>query len=153
MIKSGLYLVALKSEEPISVNAHDPRIADRCIKVNRLNCKIGKAANLSGRERNYWKTFGADNVVFTPIAFVQEFATAERIVLERLSRWRVRGRTGRKNEWLAGIDPDDVKRIALSALIESGIPFKATSDSEDAVQLCVQEDSGDTERLTAAPRA
>ena len=129
MILSGLYLVALKNQEPISVNAHDPRIAERCIKVNRLNCKVGKAANLSGRERNYWKTFGAENVIFIPIAYVQEFAAAERVALERLSQWRVRGRSGRKNEWLWGIKPDEVIGLVLAALSDSGIPFNKASES------------------------
>ena len=123
MSKSGLYVVALKNEEPISVNAHDPRIADQCIKVSFLNCKIGKAASLAGRERNYWKTFGSENVIFTPIAYLQDFAAAERVVLAHLTKWRIRGLTGRKNEWLVGIEPAEVQRIVLAVLAESGIPF------------------------------
>jgi hypothetical protein len=129
MRKSGLYIVALKNEHPVSVNAHDPRIADRCIKVSRLNCKVGKAASLAGRERNYWKTFGTENVIFTPIAYVEEFGAAERIALDRLSEWRVRGPTGRKNEWLAGIEPAEVERLVLRALAQSGIAFSAAGAS------------------------
>lgn len=128
MIESGLYVVALKNEIPISVNAHDPRIADRCIKVSRLNCKVGKAASFPSRKLNYWKTFGAENVIFTPVAYVQDYAAAERVVLGALSRWRVCGSTGRKNEWLAGIDAVEVKRIVLSTLSASGIPFCAASE-------------------------
>ena len=129
MSNSGLYIVALKSEEEISVNAHDPRIADRCLKVSRLNCKVGKAANLAMRERNYWKTFGRENVVFAPIVYVKDFAAAERVVLRSLSEWRVRGPTGRKNEWLAGIEPAEVQQLMLAALTEAAIPFSLASDS------------------------
>lgn len=123
MIRSGLYVVALKNYEPISVNANDPRIADRCIKVSRHNCKVGKASNLVGREKNYYKVFGVENVIFTPVAYVQDYAAAERAVLARLSQWRVRGRTGRRNEWLEGIEPIEVQRIVLLTLAESGIPL------------------------------
>ena len=129
MRDSGLYIVALNNEQPISVNAHDPRIAARCIKVSRLNCKVGKAASLAGRERNYWKTFGAGNVPFTPVAYVHGIAVAERIVLTHLSPWRVRGLTGRKNEWLVGIEPVEVQRIVLAVLAESGIVFRAACNT------------------------
>ena len=125
MSKSGLYVVALANEHPISVNAHDPRIASGCIKVSRLNCKVGKAASLAGRERNYWKTFGPENVIFTPVAYVHELAAAERLVLTQLSQWRIRGPTGRKNEWLVGIEPAEVQKIILAVLAESGIFFSA----------------------------
>ena len=37
---SGLYIVTLRNDEPISVNANDPRIADKAIKVTRANCRL-----------------------------------------------------------------------------------------------------------------
>jgi hypothetical protein len=37
---SGLYIVTLRNDEPISVNANDPRIADKAIKVTRANCRV-----------------------------------------------------------------------------------------------------------------
>lgn len=33
MIQSGLYIVTLNNEQPISVNAQDPRIADKATKT------------------------------------------------------------------------------------------------------------------------
>jgi hypothetical protein len=62
-----LYLVTLLNTLPISVNAHDARMAHRCIHVTRVNCKVGKARRLEFRERNYAKTFVSHNVVFRPI--------------------------------------------------------------------------------------
>jgi hypothetical protein len=121
---SGLYIVALSNQEPVSVNAHDPRIAHRAIKVNREHCKFGKARNLRLRERNYLKCFGAEFVDFRPIALLEDIERAERLVLAQLSGWRVRGTTGRRNEWLHGISPVEVERIAISTLTRSGIAFR-----------------------------
>ena len=67
-MNSGIYLVTLNNEFPISVNAHDPRISEKCIKVNKSNCKIGKAKNLESREKNYFTTFGMQNVNFRVLA-------------------------------------------------------------------------------------
>lgn len=99
MIPSGLYIVALRNVEPISVNAHDARIADRCIRVSCLNRKVGKAANLAARARSYAQRLSAHNVIFTPVACIEAFAAAERIVLTRLKPWRMRRTTGRINGW------------------------------------------------------
>jgi len=123
-MKSGLYIVTLNNEELISVNANDPRIADKCIKVNRVNCKFGKARDLSIRKRNYDKVFGAENVNFFPLVALDEMARAERLVLALLSEWRIRGATGRKNEWLTGISAEEVQKIAISALAQSGLSFQ-----------------------------
>jgi hypothetical protein len=48
----------------------------------------------------------------------------EREVLERLSAWRLRGSTGRRNEWLAGISATEVERIALAVLAQSGFEVR-----------------------------
>ena len=125
---SGLYVVSLTNHEPISVNAHDPRIARRCIKVNYAHCKFGKARNLASRERGYWRTFGCEFVRFRAIALLDEIDRAERIVLDLLSPWRVRGSTGRRNEWLAGIAVAEVERMALEALATSRIVFESMGD-------------------------
>lgn len=119
----GLYIVTLNNTEAISVNAHDPRLAHRCIAVSQLNCKVGKARSLARRHANYIRTFGAHNVNFRPIAFTEDVGRAERLVLDALNAWRVPGRTGRRNEWLAGIAPAEVERLALSALDDAGIPY------------------------------
>jgi len=123
-MESGIYIVTLNNSEPISVNAQDPRIAHKAIKVTKANCKFGKAKNLKGREKNYFKTFGEHNVNFIPVALVEDFAQAEKTVLARLDQYRIRGRTGRKNEWLEGIKSEDVLRIVLDALELLDIPHK-----------------------------
>ena len=71
-MKSGLYIVTLNNEYPISVNRQDPRIADKAIKVTNENCKFGKAKDLIARRKNYFKTFDEENVNFKPIALIEE---------------------------------------------------------------------------------
>ena len=118
---SGIYIVTLNNNEPISVNANDPRVAHKAIMVTKANCKFGKAQNLKAREKNYINVFGVQNVNFTPVALIEDIALAEKAVLERLDSYRIRGRTGRKNEWLEGIDEKDVLELALHTLNELGI--------------------------------
>jgi hypothetical protein len=120
---SGLYIVTLNNDELISVNAHNPKISEKCIKVNSANCKFGKARNLATRKRNYEKTFGAVNINFLPIAALENTTEAETLILKLLSEWQIRGATGRKNEWLQGIAADEVQRIAISALSQAQIQF------------------------------
>lgn len=122
--RAGLYVVTLNNEHPIPVNANDLRLASTCILASRLNCKVGKAKNLCRRARNYCDVFGADNVNFRTIALTQEIAVAERLVLKALAQWRVRGTTGRKNEWLLGITGAEAERVALAALDAAGTPFE-----------------------------
>ena len=122
MPDAGLYIVTLDNDEPISVNAHDPRIAARCIQVSRVNCKLGRAKDLARREANYARTFGA--VRFRPIALTHDLTRAEGIVLQAVRAWRMRGRTGRRNEWLEGIAPTEAERIALQALDAAGIDYR-----------------------------
>lgn len=113
---SGIYLVRLLNEELISVNANNPKIAERCIKVCRLHCKVGKAKDLLRRERNYRAVFGDRNVLFERLLLTPDLEAAERAVLQALRPWRMRGRTGRLNEWLEGIEADVVRRTALAVL-------------------------------------
>lgn len=121
---SGLYIVTLENIEPVAVNAHDARRADFCIRVNRDNCKVGKARDLAARRRNYWRTFGREQVCFRPFALLEEIERAEKIVLDVLSAWRVRGSTGRRNEWLAGISASGAERKALDALDAARIAYR-----------------------------
>ena len=102
---AGVYVVTLVNEHLISVNADRPAIAERCIKVNREHCKFGKALNLQTRRGNYFKTFGAEHVRFHPIAAVEQPAVIESLVASQLFPYRMRGPTGRPNEWLSGISP------------------------------------------------
>jgi hypothetical protein len=122
---SGLYIVTLNNDIPISVNAHDKRISDKCIKVTKQNCKFGKANNFELRRKNYFKTFSEKNVNFIPIARVklEYLPFIEKMVLQNLDTYRMVGTTGRKNEWLENISFEGVKEIALETLKNSGISY------------------------------
>ncbi|MFE8034042.1 GIY-YIG nuclease family protein [Thiohalocapsa marina] len=122
---SGLYLVTLTNEDPISANAHDARIAETCVAVNRDNCKFGKARSLRNRSKNYCKTFGARYANFLAIAAVsiQDLERAERLVAEQLRPYRICGPSGRITEWMKGIEPTQVVRIAMKTLEECEIRF------------------------------
>lgn len=122
-MQSGLYIVMLRNEEPISVNRGDARIEHRCIRVARGNCKFGKATDFARRRVGYERVFGADNVVFVPLFALEDIARGERTVLAELAPWRLRGRSGRRHEWLGGIAPTEVERIARCALERAGIAF------------------------------
>jgi hypothetical protein len=65
--ESGIYVVSLSNDEPISSQAGDPRNETSAISVNKDNVKVGKAKSFAAREKNYHKTFGAHNVKFHPI--------------------------------------------------------------------------------------
>ena len=105
-MESGLYIVTLNNEHTISVNAQDPRVAHKAIMVTKENCKFGKAKVLEGRRKNYYKTFGEENVNYFPIVRMVDIEAAEKAILGKLNDHRMRGRTGRRNEWLEGIDPN-----------------------------------------------
>lgn len=120
---AGVYIVTLVNEHFISVNADRPAIAERCIKVNREHCKFGKALNLQTRRGNYFKTFGVEHVGFHPIAAVEQPAVIESLVASRLFPYRMRGLTGRPNEWLSGISPLEVEATILAALKASGVSY------------------------------
>lgn len=120
-IQSGLYVVSLTCEELISVRADDPRAADKVLKVNREHCKFGKAKNLEKRRNNYVVTFGEKNILFTPLAILTEIARAEGAVLKELRQFRVRGPSGRLNEWMKGVSPGQVAVIVFDTLVRLGI--------------------------------
>ena len=128
---SGIYIVTLNNVEPISVNAHDSRVAHKAIKVTRANCKFGKAKSLKGREKSYFETFGQHNVNFLPVALLNKYARAEKAVLAEMDQYRIRGRTGRKNEWLEGISADDALGIVLRTLEALDIPHELLADSNN----------------------
>ena len=115
-MESGVYIVTLNNSEPISVNAQDSRIAHKAIKVTKANCKFGKAKSLKSREKNYFKTFGEHNINFMPVVLTEDTSKAEKAILARLDPYRIRGRTGRKNEWLEGISAQDVLSIVFETL-------------------------------------
>ncbi len=121
--QSGLYIVTLNNEQPISVNAQDPRVADRAIKVTRDNCKFGKAKVLTNRMNNYYKTFGIENVNYYPIVAIEDISTPEKYILRELIPYRIRGKSGHMNEWLENISPYQVEDLILRSLIKLNLPF------------------------------
>ena len=44
---------------------------------------------------------------------MEEIDEAEKAILKMLGEYRIRGRTGRKNEWLENINPSEVKQIVF----------------------------------------
>lgn len=112
----GIYIVEMLNEQPISVNADRPTIADRCIKVTRANCKYGKAKNLARRRRQYYKTFGEHNVRFRFFTATEQHALVEALVGQRLAAYRIPGVTGRLNEWLQNITADEVEEVVKSVM-------------------------------------
>jgi hypothetical protein len=126
----GLYMVTVACDEPISVNASDLRIADRCIAITSANCKFGRAKNLLARYRSYQKTFTPHEVTFRVVALLDEIIAAEAACAMQLKQWRVRGRTGRLNEWLVNIEPEQVKEIVIDTLTKSQFVFRMLAPDE-----------------------
>lgn|GEM_PF-1831398 len=116
----GLYVVTLNNQHPISANADDKRIAHIAIKVNRENCKFGKAVNLSNRRKNYYKTFGEENVNFQPVVLLSEIDIAEKEVLRRLKQFRQVSPSGNLTEWLHGINSGQIIEVINEALVGLG---------------------------------
>jgi hypothetical protein len=75
------------------------------------------------RRGDYFKTFGADHVRFHPIAAVEQATVIESMVASHLFPYRMRGQTGRLNEWLSGVSPFEVESVILAALKESGLNY------------------------------
>lgn len=105
----------------MSVNGDRTKISDRCIFVNRENCKYGRAVNLARRKSDYERTFGTENVVFKVVAVTDHFEAVETEAGNRLGAFRIRGRTGRQNEWLQGIAAEDVERILADIIRDLGL--------------------------------
>ncbi|MBN8443175.1 MAG: hypothetical protein J0M28_15970 [Thauera sp.] len=129
--QSGLYLVTLNNDVPISVNADDRRLADRAIKVRRGNLKVGKAVDLVRRHRNYTKTFGSGSVNFHILAYVSggkgDLQRVEKAVLEGLAPFRIRGQR-RLTEWLGGVGEPRAREVASEALRRSGVEYVLASE-------------------------
>lgn len=102
----GVYFVRLLGDDPVSVNNNDATRRDDCIKVNSANCKYGMSVNLRARFSAYRRTFGAKRVRFNVLVVDEQPALLEQLLHARFATYRMRGQTGRKNEWLQGIDPD-----------------------------------------------
>ena len=121
---SGIYVVTLKNETPISINAQDPRCADKVYKANYKNVKVGKAKSLKARMGNYFKTFGEHNVSFLPIIITKEIDEAEKAIMKELDSYRVRNPVSkRKTEWLLGITRDQAIEIVVTNIYHSSIVY------------------------------
>ena len=121
---SGLYVVTLNNEHPISSRADDKRHADSAVKVNKEHCKFGKAKDLDARRNNYYKTFGQENVNYFPLAALEDISATEKAILGQLVDYKIKGPAGVKTEWLKGIEKQDVVDIALNVLNQLHIDYK-----------------------------
>jgi hypothetical protein len=120
-----IYLVTLNSNTPISVKNDDPRHRGNAIKVNSQNCKVGQTTNSGFRRAAYYKTFGEENVNFSVIAVeVEKCKAIEASILKELDSYRMRGKTGRKNEWLENIGSREVERVINDHLFWSGVNYE-----------------------------
>jgi hypothetical protein len=111
----GIYLVSLVHEKLVPVT-QDHRYVTTCARVNSSNVKIGKARNLSIRERNYWTDFGQGNIVFVPIASTDQIRQAEAAVLRELASFRKRSPKGARMDWLENIEREAAISRSLLAL-------------------------------------
>lgn len=102
----------------------DRRYVASCAQVDRSNVKVGKARNLAGRERNYWKDFDQENIVYLPIALVENIREAETAILRHLRAYRMRSPKGRLMDWLENIAFEVVVAEALLALKAHGVPHE-----------------------------
>lgn len=104
--RPGLYFVRLRGDELVSVNDNDPNRRDKCIKVNSTNSKYGKAVDLRSRFAAYCRTFGPSRVRFDVLVLHNDPNLMERELHTYFLPYRMRGSTGRPNEWLKNIEPD-----------------------------------------------
>lgn len=127
--ESGLYLVHLvgiAENKKVSVNAQDPRCADRCLHVWDANTKVGKAKNFRAREANYAETFSA-RARFHPVLILPQHAVhaAESLMKDAFDSYRQRNPfTGRKTEWLGGMSPDATLVHMLRTIRDCGLLTK-----------------------------
>ncbi len=66
------------------------------------------------------------NVNYRPIVKMEygDARIAEKAILKKLNPYRIRGRTGRPNEWLENISADSVKEIIFKTLDELDLEYK-----------------------------
>jgi hypothetical protein len=121
-MNSGIYIVQLLNNTPMPVT-RDPRYVDICAKVNKHNIKVGKAKDFDARRLNYCKDFDEHNVIFEPIAILEEIKAAEKAILRALKEYRKLSPKGGKLEWLENISHEKAKSIALNALELEGITY------------------------------
>lgn len=101
----------------------DPRYVEICARMNRLNVKVGKAKDFATRRANYWKEFDEENVIFEPIAGLDDIVEAKRIILRALKDYRKLSPKSGKPEWLERISYEDAKNIVFARLRQRGIAY------------------------------
>ncbi len=124
---SGIYIAILLTDQYLPVT-RDPRYTATCARVNNQNVKVGKARSFRVRESNYWQDFDQPNVEFIPIARLAEIDRAETAILRRLDTFRLLSPKRSKMDWLAGITPAEVVRIAYAILDKNGFDYQAISN-------------------------
>ena len=101
----------------------DQRYINACAKVNKANIKVGKAENFTRRKLDYFKEFDEENVVFQPLAELDDIVRAERVVLRALRQYRKPSPKGGKLEWLEGISYENAKSVVFATLDERGFEY------------------------------
>ena len=137
----GIYAVTLDHDEPVSVNADRPHLAEKSVFVDLLNCKFGRAENLARREKEYRRTFGSEHMTFSVVAVTPNHRAVEAEVMRRLDQYRLRGGTGRATEWLEGIEPSKVIEVIKD--VASIVGLMSHTDSSNAAE---------SKRTTDTPR-
>jgi len=119
----GIYVARILTDTPMPVT-RDKRYVDTCAKVDKKNVKVGKAKNLAARQRNYWKDFDEENIVFIPLAILDDIQRAETEILRHLKEYRKRSPKGGLMDWLENIKIEAVITEAYSVLDKEGIQHK-----------------------------
>ena len=112
--KSGIYIVVLNNQVPISTYANDKRREKYGTMVGVGNLKVGKAKVLEKRKLNYIKTFGFSNIEFIPVFNCVEIDSIEKEIKFLIKSYRIRGVNNRLLEWLANIGIEDLITIVMN---------------------------------------
>ena len=83
----GIYVARVISTIPMPVT-RDKRYVDICARIDISNVKVGKAKNFSVRQKNYWKDFDEENVIFIPLAILENIQQAETAILRHLNNYQ-----------------------------------------------------------------
>lgn len=57
-----------------------------------------------------------------------EIDVVESAVLHELNDYRIKGRSGRRNGWLSGIEPEKIVEVVLTILIQLGLAHQVILD-------------------------
>jgi hypothetical protein len=119
----GIYVAKILSDDPMPVT-RDKRYVETCARVDKNNVKVGKAKNFAIRQSNYWTDFDEENVVFIPLAILNDIHRAETAILRHLKKYRMRSPKGRMMDWLENIETETVIEAVYLVLDKEGIPHE-----------------------------